>query len=88
VDLIISSVPKSVPLPNTREERREKREQRRKAGRRKKKHTSEGGFNPHFFALSHLCNLEIPTEGPYLEVISNTLRISIYQLANPAPRSG
>jgi hypothetical protein len=52
-------------------------------GRRKQKHTSEGGFNPHFFALSHLCNLEIPTEGPYLEVISNTLRISIYQLLYP-----
>jgi len=42
--------------------------------------TSEGGFNPHFFALSHLCNLLIPTEGPYLEVISKTLRISIRQL--------
>lgn len=39
--------------------------------------TFSGGFKPHFWALSHLCNLVTPTHGPYFDVISNTLRISI-----------
>jgi hypothetical protein len=77
VDLIISSVSSSLPLFPVK---LQTRQEIKKVEGRKKEHTSEGGFNPHFFALSHLCNLEIPTEGPYLEVISNTLRISIYQL--------
>jgi hypothetical protein len=62
------------------------RAERREGKMTKWKHTSDGGFNPHFFALSHLCNLEIPTDGPYLEVISNTLRISIYQPLYPFTR--
>lgn len=39
-------------------------------------HTSSGGFNPHFLALSHRCNLVTPTHGPYFDDKSKTRRIS------------
>lgn len=38
--------------------------------------TSSGGFSPHFFARSQRSRRVIPTQGPYLDVMSKTLRMS------------
>jgi hypothetical protein len=38
--------------------------------------TSSGGLRPHFFALSQRSKRDIPAQGPYFAVMSNTRRMS------------